>query len=376
KRFQGKTQVLDEETRTRKITVDDETKGMPFRDVWDISVVAGSKKERTNYPTQKPEELIERILRCCSESDDLVIDCFAGSGTTAAVAQRIGRRWIGADINKGAIQTTAKRLQTVMAAQAKAANDDKQGKLVQDEDAPPKPAQLSFTTWRVNDYDLQIQHNEAVELACEFLGVTRKRTDGYFDGTQGKRLVKIIPFNHPLTPLDLEDLKKELEKRPEEERNILVVSLGIEIAARAWVEKHNRSRPINRIEVIELRTDERYGAWLAHEPARAKVVVERKDDTIHVRIEDFLSPSIVKRLAEQTGVVEPRIDDWRAMVDCVMIDASYDGQVFDIALSDVPERKADLVKGTYELAPPKGKTTVAVKIVDMLGEEVLVTKQV
>lgn len=78
----------------------------------------------------------------------------------------------------------------------------------------------------------------------------------------------------------------------------------------------------------------------------------------------------------QTGVVEPRIADWRAMVDCVMIDASYDGEVFDITLSDVPERKTDLISGEYELPAPKGKTTIAVKIVDMLGEEVLETARV
>lgn len=79
---------------------------------------------------------------------------------------------------------------------------------------------------------------------------------------------------------------------------------------------------------------------------------------------------------EQTGVVEPKIDDWRAMVDCVMIDASFDAEVFDITLSDVPERKTDLVSGDYELPAPKGTTTVAVKIVDMLGEEVLETATV
>lgn len=69
----------------------------------------------------------------------------------------------------------------------------------------------------------------------------------------------------------------------------------------------------------------------------------------------------------------PHRDDWRAMVDCVLIDPDYDGRVFRIALSDVPERKADLVAGRYELAAGSGRQTVAVKIVDMLGEEVLVT---
>jgi len=63
-------------------------------------------------------------------------------------------------------------------------------------------------------------------------------------------------------------------------------------------------------------------------------------------------------------------------VDVVLIDTAYDGEVFNIALSDVPERKDDLVSGTYELEAPEGPTTVAVKIVDMLGEEVLVTAEV
>lgn len=72
-------------------------------------------------------------------------------------------------------------------------------------------------------------------------------------------------------------------------------------------------------------------------------------------------------------LLKVRIPDWRAMVDVVLIDTSYDGQVFGIVLSDMPERKDDLVQGRYELPAPADPTTVAVKIIDMLGEEVLVT---
>ncbi len=71
-----------------------------------------------------------------------------------------------------------------------------------------------------------------------------------------------------------------------------------------------------------------------------------------------------------------RIPDWRAMVDVVLIDTAYDGDTFNITLSDVPERKDDLVQGTYRLPAPDGSTTIAVKIIDMLGEEVLVTAEV
>ena len=94
---------------------------------------------------------------------------------------------------------------------------------------------------------------------------------------------------------------------------------------------------------------------------------------IVVDITDFISPTIVERLHAEAGVLQPKIDDWRAMVDCVMIDADYDGRVFRITLSDVPERKTDLVGGRYELPADRVGDVVAVKIIDMLGEEVLVT---
>lgn len=110
KRFQGKTQVLDEETGTRKITIDAPTKGMPMRDVWEISIVAGFKGERTGYPTQKPETLAARIIETCSNEGDLVFDAFAGSGTVCAVAEKMNRRWIGIDCGKFAIYTIQKRL--------------------------------------------------------------------------------------------------------------------------------------------------------------------------------------------------------------------------------------------------------------------------
>ena len=71
-------------------------------------------RERTSYPTQKPEELIERIVRAASDKGSIVLDCFCGSGTTSAVAEKLGRRWIMADINKGAIQTTMKRMLKIL----------------------------------------------------------------------------------------------------------------------------------------------------------------------------------------------------------------------------------------------------------------------
>ena len=336
----------------------------------------------TDYPTEKNEAIVERLVSWITKPGDIVLDSFGGSGTAQAVAQKHGRRWIGCDINNGAIQTTSKRLQTVILEQIE---ESKKGNLSLDLSTEEnkeniQPAQAAFSTWRVNDYDLAIQHNEAVNLASEHIGIQRMRTDAYFDGTYRKSLVKIIPFGHPLTPLDLEELKRELEARPDEDRPITVVCLGMEIAAKAWIEDWNRLRKgkdaINKIEAIELRTDPKYGKFMKHEPAKAKVKISRKKDTISVEIEDFISPTIIERLAQQAGLLKPKIDDWRAMVDCVMIDTAYDGEVFNVTLSDVPEKRTDYVKGSYDLTALGGDTTVAVKIVDMLGEEVLMTKNV
>ena len=359
--------------------VDDPAKGTLVSDIWDdMPAYRVYGDENAEYPTQKNESLVGRIVGLASEPGDLILDCFVGSGTTAAIAQKLGRRWITCDINRGAIQTTSKRLQATIQTQISEGNS----RLTDIEDAKaPPPAQLSFSVWRVNDYDLQVQHNEAVEIACQAIGVQRTRTDSFFAGTRGeKTLVRVVPFNHPLSVTDLEEIKRELEARPGEERDVLVVCLGKELAADAWLEDYNRLRraptAANRIAMIELRTDARYGGFLQHEPATARVTVEREDEGIAVTINDFCSPTIIKRLPQQGGIVQAQVDDWRQMVDCVMIDPAYDGEVFAVALSDVPDKKTDYVQGDYRLPAPDGDTTVAVKIIDMLGEEVLVTARV
>lgn len=175
-------------------------------------------------------------------------------------------------------------------------------------------------------------------------------------------------------------MRQELEARTEEARDVVMVCLGKELRADSWLEEWNQRRRndagASRIHVIELRTDPKYGKFFAHQPAAARVKITRRKDTIHVEIEDFISPTIVERLDMDVPLFRAKITDWRSMVDCVLIDDNYDGEVFNISVSDIPERKDDLVEGSYELGAPKKKTTVAVKIIDMLGEEVVITASV
>jgi len=82
-------------------------------DVWPIGQSSTTKKkssEYIDYPTQKPEELLRRVIECSTKKDDIILDAFAGSGTTLAVAEKLGRRWIGIDCGKLAIYTMQKRL--------------------------------------------------------------------------------------------------------------------------------------------------------------------------------------------------------------------------------------------------------------------------
>ncbi len=84
--------------------------GVPLHDVWEIQHIQPTSKERLGYPTQKPEALLERIIKASSNKGDLVLDAFAGCGTALAVAQKLGRRWIGIDISPTAIKLMEKRL--------------------------------------------------------------------------------------------------------------------------------------------------------------------------------------------------------------------------------------------------------------------------
>jgi adenine specific DNA methylase Mod len=92
-------------------------------DYWDIAVATKSLIQNLGYPTQKPERLLERIIRASSNEGDLVADFFAGSGTTLAVAEKLGRKWIGSDLGKFAIHTTRKRMIGVQRELKKAGKD-------------------------------------------------------------------------------------------------------------------------------------------------------------------------------------------------------------------------------------------------------------
>ena len=323
----------------------DESKGKPVEDIWiDIFPINSQANESIGYPTQKPETLLERIINASSNEDSIVLDCFVGSGTTAAVAEKLGRRWIAADINKGAIQTTIKRLQKL------------------------PDMQRGVVHYRVNNYDAST-HLERRDIVIKKYGVQTDRQEAFFDGTLDGTLVKIIDLTKPLTPLDIQTIKDELENRPDESRSITVFCYGINSGIQAELEAENSRRAVNKIFVRDIGSE----GITTFEPASAEVNFEREGDSVTVTIADYISPTILARMDIDRTIFDEQIDDFRAQIDCVSIDTDYTGEHFKIVVSDVPKKKEDFVDGEYTVSLPRPDARVAVKIIDMLGEETVVT---
>jgi DNA modification methylase len=124
-----------------------EKQGRPLQDVWDdINAINSQALERVDFPTQKPEALLERIIKASSNPGDLVMDVFAGSGTTAAVAEKLGRRWIMCDFGKHAIYTMQKRMLAIAESKDLENGNEKKNKKY---GKPPMP----FSVVSVGAYD-------------------------------------------------------------------------------------------------------------------------------------------------------------------------------------------------------------------------------
>ena len=314
--------------------------------IWDdIPGLGITPHESLDYPTQKPEALLKRIIEASSNKNSIVLDCFVGSGTTAAVAEKLGRRWIAADLNKGAIQTTMKRIRN----------------------CPDEPRGIAH--YRVNNYDFQTEH-ELKEIIVSKYGVETDRKAGLFDGTLNGTLVKITDLTKPLTRLDIQLIKDELQNRPDETRDITVLCNGSEVGIQEELDRENQRRPINKIFVQDIQRD----GVTTYAPAEADVRFERNGESVTITIEDYMSPTILGRLEIDRTIFDEQIEDFRAQIDCVLIDTDYTGEHFTIVESDVPEKKIDFVEGKYTVSLLRSDARVAVKIIDMLGEETIVTE--
>ena len=316
-------------------------------DVWTLPIINPFAKERLDYPTQKPERLIEDIIKAASNPGDVVMDCFMGSGTTQAVAMKLGRRFIGADINLGAIQTTTKRLLSV-AAELDGQDDKYTG----------------FEVYNVNNYDFFRNPVEARELLIAALEVQPFPASDVWDGELDGRMVKIMPVNRIATKADLKELianlpYKTYEKRKEENpgqpvERITIVCMGHEPDLKGALEQELADYKVD-VQIVDILRDK--ADLQLKRDAEAEIVCE--DGKLVVRA--FYPMNLMQKLSLQKEYVE----DWRQLVDSVMIDWNFDGVVMQPSVTDVPG-KGELVSGIYDI--PENCGTIKVKITDLLSE--------
>lgn len=151
----------------RKIYLD-EYQGQPVQNLWtDIHVINPMSNERIDYPTQKPETLAQRILELCTSPNDIIMDFFGGSGTTAAVSEKLGRKWITCDIGKYSFYTQQKRLLTIQDSKDLVNPKQKYGKLAK-----------TFVTVNTGIYDLKkmqdLNQDKYIEFVLQLFEVTKK----------------------------------------------------------------------------------------------------------------------------------------------------------------------------------------------------------
>ena len=327
-----------------------EISGKVIDDVWYIQSVNPFALERVGYPTQKPEELLERIINTSTNPGDLVFDCFMGSGTTQAVAMKLGRKFIGADINLGSIQTTTKRLINV-------ANELNETILESDK-------YTAFEVYNVNNYDFFRNPIEAKSLIIEALEIQPFAQGNVWDGELDGRMVKIMPVNRIATKADLEELKANLpyktyEKRKEENPRqpvelITIVCMGHEPDLKASLEQSLSDYKVD-VQIVDILRD-KSDLQLKRE-AEAEVV--REGNKLVIR--SFYPMNLMQKLSLQKEYVE----DWKQLVESIMIDWNYDGVVMQPTVTDVPDKK-EFVSGVYDI--PEDAGTIKVKITDLLSE--------
>ena len=192
-----------------------ESAGAPLDDVWDISIIAPVAHERVDYPTQKPEALLERVIEASSNEGDLVADFFCGSGTTAAVAEKLGRKWIAADLGKFAIHTTRKRMIGVQR-QLKSEGKDYRAFEILNLGKYERQHFIGINPdLREEQKQQQLAAKEAAFLDLILRAYRAEKTDGFaaFHGKRAGRLVAIGPVNLPVTRLFVEEIILECRKQ-------------------------------------------------------------------------------------------------------------------------------------------------------------------
>ncbi|HQS51348.1 MAG TPA: site-specific DNA-methyltransferase, partial [Daejeonella sp.] len=409
----------------------DEQKGEAISDIWsDISEVNAMAAERVDYPTQKPEALLRRIISASSNEGDLVADFFNGSGTTAVVAERLGRKWIASDLGKFAIHSTRKRLIEVQ-------------RKLKSEDRPYR----AFSILNLGRYERQhylgvnpnlrevekqrqLEEKEEAFLNLILRAYKAEKTDGFntFNGKKAGRLVAIGPVNMPVTRLFVEEVI--LECRKKQITKVDVLGFEFEMGLFPNVLDEAKEKGIDIVpkyiptDVFDKRAIER-NQVVFHDVSFIEVKPHIKNNSVAIELTDFSvfysqdsiaaaeaglkdksskivvdKGQIVKVTKDKDGIIsrENLTKEWTDWIDYWSVDFNFESkkEIIRIKRSESrqdnddyeevwtgdyifenewqsfrtkKDRTIELTSVTQEL--PSGRRKIAIKVVDIFGNDTM-----
>ncbi len=337
-----------------------------------------SPLERLGFDTQKPEALLRRIILASSNPGDIVADFFSGSGTTLAVAEKLGRRWIGSDLSKFAIQVTRKRLLDIHNSKDLQNEGKKYGK-------PARP----FELWNIGNYETVYWQEREDEYLVFMLKLYQSQPltgFRYLHGRKGDRGIHVGPLNAPVTMGEVEKVVIECRANNFNKADVLgwewsyeVNELAKELAKRNGVDLRLIQIPsVNEIKsslvgfdlqllkIPDQVVEKELGKYVKFpEVAYLEIETEVEGNEVVLRITDFqLAPTA--ELAE----IASKVKDSRKLIDYWAIDWDYKGDTFHNQWQSFRVKKNPKVdyEAEHEYEEP-GEYQIMVKVVDVFGND-------
>ncbi len=347
----------------------DEAKGNFIEDIWtDVYDVNAVARERTGYDTQKPEALLERILKASSNENDLVLDCFVGSGTTTAVAEKLNRRWIACDLGRFAIHTTRKRLLGIPGVRPFVVQN---------------LGKYERQAWQATEFkqtDVQQRYREFILDLYHARPIT-----GYtwLHGLKAGRLVHVGGVDAPISTGDVAAIVAEFRRAvgtgQDAPQTNGVDVLGWDFAfelnevARQQAALANVALRFLRVprDVMDKRAVEQ-GDIHFFELAALSVEVNLKGRELTLALADFVIPP-----DDVPQDVQRAIKHWSQWIDYWAVDWDYQGDAFHNQWQTYRTRQdPNLQKSCVHTYPEAGEYTIVVKVIDILGNDTTKSVQV
>ncbi len=428
KRWRGQKSKVEFIDGVRQVTqmTDILSSGTPMNDVWDVPVINSQALERLDYPTQKPEGLLQRIIEASSNEGDIVADFFCGSGTTIAVAEKLSRKWISSDLGKFAIHTTRKRMIGVQRA-LKAEGKSWRAFEILNLGKYERQHYIGFNpSLREKEKQKQLEAKERAFVELILIAYKAEAVEGFhtFYGKKMGRMVAIGPVNLPVTRLFVEEVLGECRQKHITRADILAFEFEMGLFPNLLDEAKAKGidlsvKHIPR-EVFDKRVVEK-GQVVFHDVSFIEVKPIIKKNTVGVELTDFSvfynqdvlkeveetlkkgtnkivleQGKIIKVTKDKKGIVTRELltQNWTDWIDYWSIDYDFQSKqemirVKNEATGDLEEvwsgdyvfenewqsfrtkkkRSLELTSAAKEV--PKGRRKIAVKVVDIFGNDTM-----